>query len=109
MCTLAGSDLTPTDSDGRRRRRCRLVVQPIELTGGLARAFGDVQAAGRHGIAGDGQSWSWAMDGWKLRRFDSEFLFVPVRPHMCLKLRPFCKIGIVALSFVFDKYCLIID
>jgi hypothetical protein len=30
-------------------------------SGALARAFGDLQAAGRHGIAGAGQSWSWAM------------------------------------------------
>jgi hypothetical protein len=37
------------------------LVQPIELTGALARAFGDLQAAGRHGIAGADQSWSWAM------------------------------------------------
>jgi hypothetical protein len=71
---LSGSDLTRPTGMVAAAAVVGGLVELIELTGALARAFGDLQPVGRH-ASWNCWSWSWATkDGWKLRRSDSEFL-----------------------------------
>ena len=43
-------------------------------------------------------------EGWRLHGISGSATI-----EECFTSKNFCKIGIVVLSFVFDKYCLIID